>query len=376
MENLNLEIILEILSWLPVDSVFRCTQVCKTWRTLLRLNKTYFADMHYRHQLQLLNQLDDDHQKYNSHSNINIDVAAKVGAGLLLLVMETIDDGNNRLFNSISKLHYGEFYDDDEQYSYKKLIISRIERIPHYDDINADEAVSCNGLICFFVTYPTYDPIYIYNPITGEYVELPRLQGEFSVNYCVVSGFGYHPSTNKYKVVQIMYHHCFFKKNKPSGQLVHVFVYTLGDGSGWRYKGEIPYGLHQVGPGIPINGALHWIADDDWKIVTFDLADEKFSSLPPPLCVRSHDSWDLYELQEMGRCLCFVRRNVQHESMDIWSLNKKKKNDSYGTKEQKDHSLSWTKEFSISWKGLYKNEGKRFIRFALTKSASHQYSSN
>ncbi|OVA12934.1 hypothetical protein BVC80_117g14 [Macleaya cordata] len=139
-------------------------------------------------------------------------------------------------------------------------------------------------LICFSIPHHGLvdDPINICNPITREYVILPsfnieeeykvyrkknrsyRLQGR------IVSGFGYHPSTKEYKVVRI-----YFDGNQFFGR---VQVYTIGGGSGWRDKGEIPYSFpyyYSESPpqGILANGSLHWV-DNEERIVAFDLAKE------------------------------------------------------------------------------------------------------
>ncbi|OVA19981.1 F-box domain [Macleaya cordata] len=375
MENiLHPEITLEILSRLPVDSVLRCARVCKTWRALL-LNNNYFADMHHHRQLQLL-QLDDDDQEYhhllnNNSINYGAALAAKVGLGLLFWI------GRIREEPGKLRLHYGEFYDetniDDEeeqeheqqhdQYSsfYKKFF-TRIDYPPINKQQHRNAIIgSCNGLICFSVRHHDIDdPVFIFNPITREYIELPKYRQQLFQD-CMVSGFGYHSSTNQYKVVRITYHP--FDQGPDIG---FVQVYTLGDGRGWRNTGQIAYSL-LLSPGIPINGALHWL-DSQGKILSFHLANEEFRLLPSPPCVRPGHACRFYKLRNFGRCLCIVDRDEQGESVDIWSL---KKNSSYDMKDQNYyHSWSWTRELSIALKDLDvdDNQYEPIEPLALTKS--------
>ncbi|OVA00482.1 F-box domain [Macleaya cordata] len=353
MENLNTELTLEILSRLPTDSVLRCTGVCKTWQTLIR--HPYFAHIHHRRQLQLL---------YGGGGRGG--GGDKVGMGLLFWI------GRFREKMGILQLHYRSNIDDDDddgqqqRHLYSK-ILTRIGNFEIQKDRSRNAVVgSCNGLICFSVPHhDVEDPIRIHNPITQEYVDLPRLR-ENIFEGCmasIASGFGYHPSTNQYKVVRIAYH--------PEELMMGIVeVYTLGDGRGWRNIGEISYMLSCSLRGIYVNGALHWMDDNDpGKIVAFDLSDEEFRLLPSPPCVplgEYHDDDDQlfnllkhYKLSQFGGRLCVIHWDERGENVDIWSLNK----------EDADyHSWSWTREFSIARRGLYMNEYQPFQPFALTEN--------
>ncbi|OVA10982.1 F-box domain [Macleaya cordata] len=241
------EIIMEILSRLPVKSILLCRLVCKTWRSLIY--NPSFAHMHL-----LRRGLDDDH----------------------------------------------EF-------------------------------------------------VYICNPITRECVNLPSVikQSSNSSRMDIVCGFGYIPSTNEYKVVRIYY--CRGKES----YVGRVQVYTLGNGTGWRDKGEITYSLisYRPFPAILANGALHWL-DDEGKIVAFDLADEEFLLLPSPPCflLQKEDEYP-FQLQVLGGWLCVVHCKNK-VSVDVWLLKKKKKkketNGNYNIKGKKEYQFwSWIKEFDI-----------------------------
>ncbi|XP_026417037.1 F-box protein At3g07870-like [Papaver somniferum] len=154
-------------------------------------------------------------------------------------------------------------YDDENREKPLKFGITNLIPVP---DHNLHEIIgSCNGLICLSAC-SNNDPIYICNPMTREFVCLPKLTKKFRPRDYVVSGFGFDPCANEYKVVRI-----YFGR---------VYVYTLGSGQGWRTLKDITYKLHpSVSNEILWNGALHWF-DKDGKIVKFAISDETFSVLP------------------------------------------------------------------------------------------------
>ncbi|OVA11937.1 F-box domain [Macleaya cordata] len=308
------EITLEIFSRLSVESVLECRLVCKTWLTLLR--DPSFGHMHLRRQLLQL----DDH-KYYSHSN-----AAAVKVSFIFLIRYEEENYNELYYSEYdendeesyktpkipyeekndNQLYYREYGEHDEE-SYKTLkTVNHPPFSMHHSVVG-----SCNGLICFCVryTYEIKDPVYICNPITREYVNLPRLiynDNEYNV-IRMMCGFGYHPSIGGYKVVRIYY--C---RDQLFGR---VQVYTLGSrGNGsndrtgppgmWRNKGEISYLLRSSYRCVLANGDLHWL-DMEGKIVAFDLEGEDFHLLPSPLYFLP-DVHDDYELHVFEGWLCVV----------------------------------------------------------------------
>ncbi|XP_026451262.1 F-box protein At3g07870-like [Papaver somniferum] len=147
-----------------------------------------------------------------------------------------------------------------------------------------------------------------------------------------------------------------------------VHGYTLGGGrcSVWRDIGETPYSLRHIQDGFlcrrsPFgafaNGALHWL-DKEQKIVSFDLAEEKFYLLPSPPFVSALDVTNSFELEVFGGCLCFIHQ-TQDKFLDIWFLRKKEGSSSYDMNEQEYDLLTWIKELSLPIDAL---------PFALTQS--------
>ncbi|OVA09218.1 F-box domain [Macleaya cordata] len=348
---LPVDIIFNIFYRLPAESVLLCSQVCKTWRNLIRL--PYFADTHLRFRRKLL-QLEDDHSHFNlDASNFN-GAANKVGGlGILFAIQFSDKDKGN------VGLYYGEYDENniDKKFSYRTL--TKINIPPINEQKTPHSMVgSCNGLICFSMPYMYHTHehgFYICNPITREYKRL------YEISKCepMVYGFGYIPSCNEYKIVRIC-------------DCGRIQVYTIGSGNGWRNKEKITCKLgspsYPPPPGILANGALHWLDHmAPMKILAFDLADEKFRVVPSPPCFLPagyNQSKHHFQLQELGRCLCLVH-HVKGERMDIWSLKKMKNSTNDNMEDQEYQLWTWSREFSIRCNGWILGEYKPF---ALTKS--------
>ncbi|XP_026436206.1 F-box protein At3g07870-like [Papaver somniferum] len=163
-------------------------------------------------------------------------------------------------------------------------------------------AGSCNGLICIDSWHnDRFGPTYIFNPVTREYITLPKFEG----NYWW-TGFGYIPSTNEYKVVRVY--------DTINVRTIHV--YTIGSSNGWRNVGTVDRNMpfYRKYAGAFAHGAHHW-ADDKETILAFDLTDEKG--------FRRFLSATYYRDALYG---------------EIWLLKRNK--DNYD-------DLSWSKEFSL-----------------------------
>ncbi|XP_026439771.1 putative F-box protein At3g16210 [Papaver somniferum] len=209
-----------ILSRLPAESALACRQVCRAWRNLFTLDDKYFSDMHLRAQQQ---------QTCNRLSFIFLDASYSI---------------------------YNVDFDDKSR---KKL--TRIN-FPLPTEIT-QLVSSCNGLVCFGM--PTEAII-----SSSEYLELPKflIKDEGMKVHKILSGFGYVPSSNEYKVVRIIE---YYDDNERLNSKLQV--YTLGAGSVWRDKGKFDYRLIMELRNVFVNGALHWL---DWtgKIVPFGLVEE------------------------------------------------------------------------------------------------------
>ncbi|XP_026429567.1 F-box protein At3g07870-like [Papaver somniferum] len=258
------------------------------------------------------------------------------------------------LFNFIFPREKGNQFYYGEYRKHRNYKLRKINQPPVF---SKSVVGSCNGLICFSEDEHiiVQEPSYICNPITSEYVNIPRLNVKRNSECdAMVCGFVYHTSTKKYKVVKICY-----IQNQPLGK---VMVYTLGSGSGWRDIGETAYSLrptrgsfHAIfsyrSPfGALANGALHWLINEN-MILSFDLANENLYLLPFPLFDRTIGRWDYFQVVVLGGCLCFVHKKPGEPLLDIWFLRKQGESsslESFELNEQVDYdSLIWIKKFSI-----------------------------
>lgn len=316
-DNLPPDIILDILSRLQTESVSECKLVCKSWRNQVR--HPSFSRMQLTH-------LSDD-----------------PAGNLTFLLLKPYR------YTEHQQIHYFEYDHEYETHRIRKINIK-----PPFDENSGGYGIigSVNGLICLNAcndhTLFDYQPAYICNPVTKEYVIVPKLNREMGggdVNlrqnfHDVYSGFGYLRSSNEYKVVRL--------DRRPNFEGVEV--YTLGNGNGWRnVAGEYGIDLSVFSfvndYGVFANETLHWITLDG-KIVAFNLADENFCELPPLPCLSLADNVDLnFEIGILGGILwCSILDECTRKT-DIWLL---RKNGNQNMEEQDDYrSLTWCQEFGL-----------------------------
>ncbi|THG20583.1 hypothetical protein TEA_028562 [Camellia sinensis var. sinensis] len=204
-------------------------------------------------------------------------------------------------------------------------IVRRIQT-PFHDTMPEFKVIaSCNGLLC--LSDSLYgDPLYMYNPFTREYKELPKSRQYDDQE--VVFGFGFHPVTNEYKVVKTVLfwnQYNMLPHPRPRPHPRHrrlriddhtgseVQVYSLGS-TNWRSIGKVPYLLEQRASEALVDGRLHWLTHPrlylgarihrSRSIVSFDLADEQFREVPRPECGSLNRT--NYHLAVLGGCLSAV----------------------------------------------------------------------
>ncbi|KAI9193903.1 hypothetical protein LWI28_001163 [Acer negundo] len=129
---------------------------------------------------------------------------------------------------------------------------------------------SCNGLLCIM---PEPEVFFVINPSTREYKRVQDFQNPTlsSLSDQSVYGFGYVQSIDDYKFVKYV-----------CGSTVCVF--SLKNNS-WKFVEDSRYKCQLCVPGTPLNGAIHWVLkhqDGDCVIAAFDLVEERFKDLPLP----------------------------------------------------------------------------------------------
>ncbi|XP_059650503.1 F-box protein At3g07870-like [Cornus florida] len=196
---------------------------------------------------------------------------------------------------------------------------------------------SCHSFLC--LAEPTCnDPVVVCNPITGEYINVPRDKrvSEKKKDF-VDCGFGFSPRTNQYKVIRI-FNEWVHGRKREFFRITEI--YTLGTGS-WKCIDDGLSSSYKLAFPTYLKGFLHWLClgftSSDY-IVSFSFDDEQFQSVPPPP-LKNHDAnWDRLSMMRnvsMGvleDCLCICEAS---NYINIWVLKE------YGVPE------SWTKMFSI-----------------------------
>ncbi|KAJ8527868.1 hypothetical protein K7X08_015319 [Anisodus acutangulus] len=302
--SLPQEIVLDISSRLPITSLVQFKFVCKSFYNLLH-----------------------DKELVNRHLSRAVETDP-------CIIIHTDYPLRNQLC-------FLEFSDHGRE-------VARKIRTPFANSVPEFKVVgSCQGLLCICDSLFN-DALYVYNPFTRDYKQLPR-SVEFEVQK-LVFGFGFHPVTKEYKVIKIinyanMYynergrHHRF---RVPYFGKSDVQVLSLGNNR-WRSVGEVVYRFDPSTQGIILNGKMHWLTRFgkyngrlDRLIVSFDLADEVFCEVPKvdfnvkPRIVQHH-------LAILGDCLAVALTLPHYKGggFEIWVMRE------YNVKE------SWMKEFNI-----------------------------
>ncbi|XP_026459921.1 putative F-box protein At1g53360 [Papaver somniferum] len=172
---------------------------------------------------------------------------------------------------------------------------------------------SLNGLV---LLYGCQDhAICVCNPVTREYVELPKIKTDCDDDQ-YVHLFGYLPLTDEYKVVALHWRKLDF---------IEVAVCTLGCGNLWRIVGRLDYEISKYDGdrGVFANGPLHWVEKERGRVLAFDLTEEKFreSLSPPPWPL--HRVRPLHALGDMSGIYIMFDQILECTCLNIWILEKK-----------------------------------------------------
>ncbi|KAK2665629.1 hypothetical protein Ddye_004203 [Dipteronia dyeriana] len=251
------DLIIDVLSYLPVKSLCRFKCVSKSWS--VSISHPQFVKLH---------QARNQRQKF-------------------LLV------------NGASLYHV----DPDPSLLHQELSLSYCKVFPikhdrpfkeEHDHRNFRDcrwvSESSNGLFCTLMIDPPDHDFFVYNPSTRESKKIPNIESEkesYDRMPYTLLGFGYAESINDYKFVK------FFTNRK----IIQIF--SLRNNSWKTIKCDYPLNVGYIRPmhrfpsskalfyGIPLNGAIHWMVfgidyDDRqyYRMVAFDLVEEKFKTLP------------------------------------------------------------------------------------------------
>ncbi|KAJ0801416.1 putative F-box domain-containing protein [Helianthus annuus] len=187
-EVLPENLILDVLSRLPVKTIIRCKCVCKEWRDLV--SDPYFVRLHL----------------------------SRSGEALLIRKPE----------RAVS-LDWVEMEHEDDYHLHPVKSIKLCYGLPLFLFPG-----SVNGLICCYRSYSSITVVYILNPVLEEYMILPKLQLENVIFTC---GFGV-SAAGEYKVILYNGSLRFVQKK---GYVIqnNILVHTIGTNQ-WRVLGPCP----------------------------------------------------------------------------------------------------------------------------------------
>ncbi|KAI5599491.1 hypothetical protein POPTR_002G223000v4 [Populus trichocarpa] len=304
MELLPREIAQDILSRLPITSLVKFKCVCRAWRAMA---------------------LDPE--------VVNLYLSCSTQETDPCVILHCDFPIRNNLYFVDFAAH------EEEKEKVKRIRAPFSSMMPEFEVVG-----SCNGLLCLSDSLFN-DSLYIYNPFTGRYKELPK-----SLQYPdqeVVFGFGFNPKTNEYKVIRIVYYRNGHGRYPRSRRIIYplsqVQILTLGC-PGWRSLGKVSYRLVRRASETLVNGRLHWVSrpcrnKPARRLVSFDLTDEQFREVPKPDC-GGLNRCD-YHLAVLRGCLS-VAVYCNYGRLEIWVMKE------YNVKE------SWVKEYNI---GAYMPKG-------------------
>ena len=240
IQQLSPNILIDILSRLPIKSILDCRCVCKTWLHLISNRR--FAELHL------------------SRSSV----------GILIKTIPSVNDSRKISLTLVEENGRAPF---------------QLERLTFSPKINLPSSKfglvnSCNGLLCLSGG-EREDPIWVCNPILGEYVAVPSVSK--GRNWGSFVGLGCCSLSHRYKVVQT-----FHPKVKLSGNdYLEAEIYYMDTGT-WRSIGYAPCALVVSSFNSFTHSSLHWVpttGNNAECIYSFNFKTEEFGSVPPPPCL-------------------------------------------------------------------------------------------
>ena len=307
ISQLHSNIVTDILSRLPFNTLFSCRCVCKTWLHLLvdpsfaqlyraRANPCVILQPRNKNRQQHLYAVHFDNRNYVRNSIVKF--ATKTHLGMGCNVKLSLLDSCNGL-----------------------ILLGKMNR----DQVKLDQ-------------------LYVCNPITGEFVIVRPGNNLKSSPVCPCLGFC--PKTQVYKVVLL-------SKKKHVAEVSNnmvTLVYTLGEKGNGLWKsvnvGDGPDGLlNQPRNTTFLNGIIHWVVRSPnvpQFIYSFDVEDECFRLVPPPPEFVSPDrtTWSKWEINLgalEGRLAIVERDKDVYWCFHIWVMK------DYGVQ------ASWTKTYTMDF---------------------------
>ncbi|KAG5562946.1 hypothetical protein RHGRI_005623 [Rhododendron griersonianum] len=231
-------IVCDILSRLPLNSIFTCKRVSKAWRDLI-------LDPHFE-------------RLHLSRSPLS-------------LFFFRNGDINNIYNSNSASSHFEIFQLHDPPVLEHYNATMKFKTEVYFSGMHI--AASCNGLI--LLSNWSDGRVIVCNPLRAQHFILPKTVTDTrSLRFM----FGHSPATDQYKVLR-----CYYLMHSPS--ILGFDIYTIGIDDKWRstgYPGQPRVGLESQL--VFLNGAFHWIGFENNSrfICYFDIEKERFGSFPLP----------------------------------------------------------------------------------------------
>lgn len=307
--DLTSHIVGNILSRLPIKSIFCCRCVCSTWRSVI-------ADPLFTKRR--LDRADED-------IFLRTDSSRRISAFVHFVDIESIR-------TTVPPLDLCDKLETRIDMRFALPNCNQKDKSIAMEKRKLDVVNSCSGFLCLRKN-SFKSPSIVCNPITGEFVMIPKPKKYQTIKSMIVSGFGCCSKSDEYKVVRLVF------QDSATDRIAEV--YTLGTNS-WRNVGCAPDDPTQGSSATYLNGAIHWLCDGKSPdiIMAFDIEDEQFRVVPPPpnigdkqkACVRSN----YLTMGLLGGSL-FVCDNTSFGCFHIWVM------EDYGVQD------SWMNKFSIDF---------------------------
>ncbi|KAI8557002.1 hypothetical protein RHMOL_Rhmol05G0299900 [Rhododendron molle] len=301
--RLPFEMIIEILSRLPVKSLLRFKSVCRTWYDLIEtphfISKHLLTHSTRNHTPLLENSLNlvTDNREFSLIYNDGFN------SGPINLDFPFLDRRN---YGRTSR-YGGEYY----------ISIGGI----------------CNGLVCVGISCFGYH-LFLCNPSTRQFREIlnPEWNNENLYGGQVSFGFGFHPSANDYKLIRIV---LYFTH----GYSIQADLYVMSTDT-WTeinvnklslFLGEMNEGgeydsIVQIGgsSATALNGVFYWpalvVPTDQVLVMSFDMGNEVFRRIRTPECLDKTGNLYNWQFTELDDKIALVISDYER-GFDVWLLN-------------------------------------------------------